>query len=424
MQIIADLHIHSRFSRACSKDITIKNLEKYAKIKGINLLGTGDFTHPLWFKELKKELKEDDSGILKTQSGFQFILQTEVSNFFQQLGKPRKIHNVILAKNLETVSQINELFSKHGKLQADGRPMFASYPCVDMVEDLMEIDKSIEIIPAHCMTPWFGIFGSMSGFNSLEECFQEKTKYIHAVETGMSADPKMLWRLPFLDKITLVSNSDSHSFWPWRLGREANILDIEPTYTNLINAIRTKQGLKATIEVDPGYGKYHFDGHRLCNISFSPQESIKHSNICPRCKRPLTIGVAHRIEELAARKEGYKPLEAVPFYSLIPLTDLISIHYKTPQISKKTWEIYNKLMQNIQSELNILLNAEESEIAKITDQKFASIIILNREGKIQVKPGYDGVYGIPIIEGVEHKTGNDDKLKETKPKQQKSLSEF
>lgn len=424
MQLIADLHIHSRFSRACSKDITIKNLEKYARIKGINILGTGDFTHPIWFKELKQELKEDNSGILKTQSGFQFVLQTEVSNFFRYVNQPRKVHNVILAKNFEIVSQINELFSKHGKLASDGRPMFASYPCVDMVEDLMEIDKSIEIIPAHALTPWFGVFGSNSGFNSLEECFSDKTKYIHAVETGMSADPKMLWRLPFLDKITLVSNSDSHSYWPWRLGREANLFDIEPTYQNIINAIRTKQGLKATIEVDPNYGKYHFDGHRLCNISYSPEESIKHSNICPKCKRPLTIGVAHRIEELATRKDGYKPLEAVDFYSLIPLFDLISIHYKTSGTSKKAWEIFNKLLQQFKSEFNVLLNAEEQEIAKITDSKFASIIILNRFGKIQVKAGYDGVYGIPIIDGVEYKVGSDDPIKPEKPKAQKTLGEF
>lgn len=436
MQLFVDLHIHSKYSRACSKDISIKNLEKYARIKGLNLLGTGDFTHPLWLKELKANLKEDttvknNSGFLKTKSGFSFALQTEVANFFRQDNKPRKVHSLILAKNFEIVSQINELFTKHGKLASDGRPMFASYPCINMVEDLMSIDKSIEIIPAHIMTPFFGVLGSKSGFNSLEECYKEKTKYIHAVETGLSADPPMLWRLQFLDNITLLSNSDSHSFWPWRIGRECNLFNLkEQSYTDLISAIRTKQNLTATIEVDPSYGMYHFDGHRNCNISTSPQESIKYNNICPKCKKPLTIGVLHRIEELAARKEGYKPANAVPFYSLLPLAEVISLSNHSSVSSKKTQDIYNQLITKFNSELNILMNVEEHEIAKTFDEKLASLIIKNREAKIQVKPGYDGVYGVPIIDNQPIKLEADSEPTEDNPtiktdiKQQKLLDDY
>lgn len=433
MQLFADLHIHSKYARACSKDITIQNLEKYSRIKGLNLLGTGDFTHPLWLKELKSNLVEDGTGILKTKTGFPFVLQTEVANFFRQDNNPRKVHSVILAKSFEVVSQINELFGKHGNLQADGRPMFASYPCVNMVEDLMEIDKSIEIIPGHILTPFFGILGSKSGFDSLEECYKEKTKYIHAVETGLSADPPMLWRLSFLDNITILSNSDSHSFWPWRIGRECNLFNLkEISYNNLINSIRTKSNLNATIEVDPSYGMYHFDGHRNCSISFSPQESIKHNNTCPICKKPLTIGVLHRIEELASRPENYMPANASKFYSMLPLAEVISLSNRTSLQSKRTQEIYNSLIQKFNSEFNILLNVQEFELSKLLDQKLTSLILKNREGKIQVKPGYDGVYGVPVIDGQSIKLENDSdnnkkensETKNNKNQNQKSLSEF
>src|SRR3989338_3923876 len=253
MKIIADLHIHSRFSRATSKDLDIINLEKYARIKGLNLLGTGDFTHPQWLKELKNSLVEDETGILKTKTGFNFILQGEISLIYTQDGKGRRVHNVLLAKNFEVVEQINEALLKKGRLDYDGRPIF-NLSCIEFTEMMKNIDNDIEIIPAHVWTPWFSLFGSMSGFDSVEECFKEQAKHIHALETGLSSDPAMNWRLSQLDNFTLVSNSDLHSFWPWRIGRECNIFDIKPAYEHLIMALKTKNGFIGTIEVDPSYG--------------------------------------------------------------------------------------------------------------------------------------------------------------------------
>jgi len=398
MEVIADLHIHSRYSRATSKDLSIENLEKYARLKGLTLLGTGDFTHPLWMEELKQKLVEEN-GILRTKSGFNFILQTEVSNIYSQDGKLRKVHNILLAKSFDVVGQINELFSKKGNLKADGRPIFGKYPCVDMAEDLMKIDNDIEIIPAHAWTPWFAIFGSMSGFNSVEECFQDKSRHIHALETGMSSDPEMNWRLSKLDRYSLVSNSDSHSFWPWRIGRECNVFDLpEITYKNMIDAIRTQKGFLYTIETSPSYGKYHFDGHRLCNFSCSPGETKKLNGICPVCKRNMTIGVANRIEELADRTEGVIPKGSHPFKTLLPLHEIISAIIDSSVSSKKVWQEYNRLIERFGNEFNILLNAPLTGLRQVTTPKIAEAIMKNREGKIRVKPGFDGEYGKAIIE--------------------------
>ena len=312
MKVISDLQVHSRFSRATSKQLNLENLEKFARIKGLNLLGTGDITHPEWLKELKQGLTEDDTGILKSKSGFSFVLQGEVSNIYTQDGKGRRIHNLILAKNFEIAEQIQEALKKKGRIDYDGRPIFG-FNCIELVEMMKNIDEKIEIIPAHAWTPWFSLFGSMSGFDSVEECYKDQTKHIHAIETGLSSDPAMNWRLSQLDKFTLVSNSDAHSFWPWRIGREANVFDIDLTYDNLINAIRNKKGFLYTIEVDPNYGKYHLDGHRACNVCLEPKESLKNNNICPKCKKPLTVGVLQRVEQLADRDEGFKPKKRNPF---------------------------------------------------------------------------------------------------------------
>ncbi len=782
MKITADLHLHSSYSRATSKNLTVENLEKYARIKGIDLLGTGDFTHPNWLKDLKSKLTEDGTGFLKTKTGFPFVLQAEVSNIYSQDGKLRKVHNIILAKDFFVVNQINALLSKKGKLESDGRPIFGKYSCIELVEDMQKIDKSIEVIPAHCWTPWFSIFGSMSGFDSVEECFGDKAKHIHALETGLScydeetdiltdngwkkvsdvkyndkvctlnnknkeiefqqprrifkynyngkmyrlktkridllvtpnhklfvttcdfrtekpfflkdaealfgkskqfkkdgtwigeekeyfilpsvkikhgsryykgirekkqkiflmsewlkffgfwiaegwttegkngdynvcvsntneklifemkqilesfgytpfyhkkghtlrvrdcqlfhylkqfgkcydkfmpqdikllskqllkillnyyikgdghiygrngkglsatttsiklrddlqeialklgmsayyklhnkkgtpfkspgqnkiykqrndswviyfirhnkhaitpsslkkfnhiekwvdfdgkvycvsvpnqivyvrrngipvwcgnSDPSMNWRLSQLDRFTLVSNSDSHSFWPWRMGREANIFDIKPDYDSLITALRTKRGMKGTIEVDPAYGKYHFDGHRACNICMNPSESLKKKNICPVCGRTLTIGVLHRVEQLADRPEGFKPKNAVPFHRIIPLHEILSLITGTGVASKKTWEEYNKLLAKFGSEMNILLQVPAEELKKTTSERIAEAIIKNREGKIEVKPGCDGLYGIPLL-GAKSKTSiQKENLKQAEPKKKK-----
>ncbi|MBU1204766.1 MAG: endonuclease Q family protein [Nanoarchaeota archaeon] len=423
MRIIADLHIHSKHSRATSKQLNIQNLEKYARIKGLNLLGTGDFTHPIWIKELKSELIEDGTGILKTKTGFNFILQTEISLMYTQDGKGRKIHNVILAKNFDIVEQITEQLKKIGRVDYDGRPIFG-IKCPEFVEMMKEIDKDIEIIPAHVWTPWFSLFGSNSGFDSVEQCFKDQTKHIHALETGLSSDPAMNWRLSMLDKYTLVSNSDLHSFWPWRIGRECNIFDLkELSYDLLLNAIRTKQGLVETIEVDPSYGKYHFDGHRNCNVCMSPNESLKNKDICPVCGRKLTIGVLHRVEELADRPAGFKPKDAVPFKKLIPLSEILSKLLNSGVASQKIWKAYYNLVNESRPEIDILLNLSLDELKKITNEKIAEAIINIRNGKIKIQPGFDGEYGYPLFSDKDVKEEVVE-LKQVSKNKQKGLNEF
>ena len=401
--IISDLHIHSKYSRATSKQISIDSLEKWARIKGINLLGTGDFTHPIWLEELKKNLKEDDTGFLKTKSGFQFVLTVEVSNMYRQDDKARKIHHVILAPNFEAVEQINEYLGKFGKLASDGRPIFGSFPSYRMIEGLIGgISRDIEIIPAHIWTPWFSVFGSKSGFDSLEECYKDQVKHIHALETGLSSDPPMNWQLSQLDKYNLVSFSDAHSFWPWRIGREATIFDLpKPTYSALLVALRTGKGLKSTIEVNPAYGKYHWDGHRSCGIQLNPETSKKYNNICPVCKRPLTIGVLNRVLELADRKLGYKPEGKPDYKDLIPLSELIATSLGTKQLyGKKVFELYHQLTKD-SSEYDVLLYMAYDKLKERSNEKLANLIIASRENKIEINPGYDGVYGEPILKGRE-----------------------
>jgi uncharacterized protein (TIGR00375 family) len=394
MDIISDLHIHSKFSRACSKNLVIKNLEKYGKIKGVNLIGTGDFTHPEWIKEIKSELTEvDNSGIFQTKTGFKFMLTSEVSLIYTHHGKGRRVHQVLFAPNLEVVEQITDYLLKHGRIDYDGRPIF-KIPSPEFVENMMQIDKKIEVIPAHIWTPWFGMLGANSGYNSIKECFDDQIKNVHAIETGLSSDPGMNRRLSELDNIQLLSFSDSHSFWPWRLGREATLFSMKKlTYDNILKAVRTGEGLKETIEVDPGFGKYHFTGHRNCGVNLSPKEAIKLRNICPVCRKQLTIGVEQRVDELADREE---PKNAPLFKKMIPVSELLSLHYKAGIATKKIWEKFNALSEG-RSELDILLNMEKEKIAAITDNEFAEIIMKNRAGGIEVVPGYDGVYGIPIV---------------------------
>ncbi|HLA22993.1 MAG TPA: endonuclease Q family protein [Candidatus Nanoarchaeia archaeon] len=400
VEIIADLQIHSRYARATSKNITIDNLEKYARIKGITLLGTGDFQHPEWREEINAKLKEDDKGILRTESGFCFLWQTEISLMFSQNGKGRAVHLLVFSPNMETSDKITSYLGSKGRLDYDGRPIFG-ITCRNFVHDLKQIDDRIEIIPAHCMTPWFGIFGSKSGFNSLEECFLDMRDKIYAVESGMSADPAMLWRFKEISegKVNVVSFSDAHSFWPWRLGRECTIFELkELSYDAVMKAIRTGIGLKATIETPPAYGKYHYDGHRNCDFSSSPEETKKLNGICPKCNKPLVIGVDYRVEEIAKHEKGFRPKNARPFHNLIPLSELISFHLKSPLESKRTWEIYNVLINLFENELNILLNVPPGKfLEKNVDDKLVDLIMMNRESKIYVRPGFDGEYGKIMI---------------------------
>jgi len=393
-EIISDLHIHSRFSRATSKNIDVPNLVKYAKIKGLNLLGTGDFQHPSWFKEL--DVLEEKDGLIFYQD-FPFLWQSELSLMYSQGGRGRRIHYVILAPNKEVVKQITEFLKTKGRLDYDGRPIFG-FSSVVLAEEMQRISEDIEIIPAHSWTPWFGIFGSMSGFDSLKEAFQDKRDRIHAIETGMSSSPDMNWRIKELNDKSIVSFSDSHSFWPWRIGREATIFLGELSYKNILKQIR-ENSFKATIETDPAYGKYHYDGHRNCKFSCSPEESKKLGNICPVCKKALTIGVENRVEKLASNPFGFMPKTAKPFYKLLPLQELIALAKASTLASQKTWKVYNSLIEKFGNELNILLYVEKIDLAKFLtgDELLAQLIIDNRIGNLKVKPGYDGEYGIPML---------------------------
>ncbi len=423
MKFYADLHLHSRFSRATSKDLTMSNLEKWGKVKGLNLLGTGDFTHPEWIKELKLNLEDDGTGILKSKKGMNFILQTELSLMYTQDGKGRRVHLVMLAPNFDVVAQITEYLLTKGRIDYDGRPIF-KIPCDEFVYEMKKINKDIEVIPAHIWTPWFGALGSKSGFDSIKECFKDQEKHIHAIETGLSSDPPMNWKIKELDKYQLISNSDSHSFWPWRIGREANIFDLkELTYKNVLNAIRTGEGLIGTVEVDPNYGIYHYTGHRKCNVCLSPEEAKKINNICPVCGKPLTVGVLERVEELATRSEDEKPKNTKPFHEMVPLSELISKTYNKGLTTKYVWAIFNQFLAKFKDEFTILLDASKEELSKI-DATIAEVIIQNREGKIKVKPGYDGVYGVPLLEQKipEIITEFDSRIK--KKKIQKNLGDY
>jgi len=392
MKIIADLHMHSRFSRATSTALNIENLEKWARIKGIDLLGTGDFTHPKWILELKENLQEDETEILKTKSGFNFMLTSEISLMYSQGGKGRRVHVVLLAPNFDIVKQITDYLLTKGRIDYDGRPIF-KIPCPEFTEKLKSISKDVELIPAHAWTPYFGVFGSKTGFDSLGDCFLDQTKNIHAIETGMSSDPEMNWRIKELETKSIVSFSDAHSFWPFRLGREATIFKKCDSYFEIIEQIR-KNTFLGTIETDPCYGIYHYDGHRNCNFSCSPSKTKELNGICPICKKPLTLGVEYRVEQLKDQKPENNP-QKKEYYELLPLHEIIALFISSSLQSKSTWSIYNNLIENFTNEFNILLNVPKEQFsAKNVDGKLIELILKNRQGRINVKPGYDGVYGV------------------------------
>ncbi|MBD3313626.1 DNA helicase UvrD [Candidatus Woesearchaeota archaeon] len=422
MAIISDLHVHSRYSRATGKELNLQNLEKWALVKGVDLLGTGDFTHPKWIEEVRENLEEDDTGILRSKNGYPFVLQSELSLIYSQGGKGRRIHLVLLAPDLDVVKQITDYLLTKGRIDYDGRPIFG-IPCIDFTEEMKKISKKIEIIPAHVWTPWFGLFGANGGFDSVEEAFGDQAKHIHALETGLSSDPPMNWRLSNLDKYSLVSFSDLHSYWPWRLGREATIFDIKLTYDNLLKAIRTKEGLSETIEVDPNYGKYHFTGHRKCNVCIDPEKSAQLKHICPKCGKKLTVGVLERIEELADRPEGFRPEGAKPFRILLPLSDMLSKILGKAVATKTVWNEYNKLIDNFKSEYNILLNVPEENLKAVTSDRIAEMVLRNRKGDIDILPGYDGEYGVPVFSEEDRKNSAEE-IDISAVQKQTSLGDF
>jgi len=388
---ICDFHIHSKFSRATSKDMDIDNLSKWAKIKGVNLLGTGDFTHPLWFIELKNKLKPCEYGIY-SNDGIYYMLTAEVSNIYFKLDRTHKIHNILFAPSFEVASEINKTLAEYGNLHVDGRPIL-NLDCARMVKKLRSISEDIIIVPAHAWTPHFSIFGENSGFDSLEQCFEDETAYIYSIETGLSSDPAMNWRWSKLDKCCLISNSDSHS--PRKIAREANVFKEKVGYKELIDIFKTKDNKKFlyTIEFFPEEGKYHWDGHRLCNKRVSPKEARELNNICPVCGRKFTIGVMHRVEELSDREEGFIPQNYIPYKNFVPLCEIIASVFNVGPDTMTVENEYNKLIQIFGNEFKILVEADEKELQKNCNSLIANAILNVRNAKVDVTPGYDGVYG-------------------------------
>jgi len=401
MAFIADFHIHSKYSRATAKDMDISHLHRIARIKGVDLVGTGDFTHPLWLNELKQILAPEENGLYRFEDTL-FILTAEVSNIFYKDGATRKIHNVIFAPTLQVVEKINKKLARFGDLYSDGRPIL-KMEAMNLVEMVLETSEEAFVVPAHIWTPWFSLFGANSGFDSIEECFGEYTRYIYALETGLSSDPEMNWRVSSLDRFTLISNSDAHS--PSRLGREANVFSGKIGYGDIREVLREGDGKRFlyTIEFFPQEGKYHYDGHRQCGVSLSPKESRNYKNLCPKCGQKLTIGVMHRVETLADRKEGYCSPQGIPFRHLVPLAEIIAEALGQGVDTKAVQEKYRAVTQRLGGELKVLLEVPEEELFRSIPSKIAEGIMRVREGKVNIKCGYDGVYGEVNMFGQEEK---------------------
>jgi uncharacterized protein (TIGR00375 family) len=388
--LIADFHIHSRYSRATSGEMTVREISRYAKIKGIDILGTGDFTHPHWLDELEESLKPVTYGVYE-YGGVHFFLTGEISCIYSQSGSVRKIHILVFVPSFEVVHKLNRELSRIGNLGADGRPILG-VSAKELTKIVLGVSSECFVVPAHIWTPWFSLFGANSGFDDIEECFGELTSHIYALETGLSSDPEMNWALSKLDRFSLISNSDAHS--PENLGREANIFNCPIDYREIISAMKNKKRERflGTIEFFPQQGKYHYDGHRNCNVCFSPKETKSYNNICPRCGKPLTIGVMHRVGKLADREIGFKPQGAIPFTSLVLLKEIIAEAMGKTSKSTEVDRLYNYLIEKFGSEFKIMLEVRFDEIYKL-HPKIAEGIARVRERKVKISPGYDGVYG-------------------------------
>ncbi|UKL13957.1 endonuclease Q family protein [Dissulfurimicrobium hydrothermale] len=391
---LADFHVHSRYSRATSKDMGPVAMNRAAKEKGLALVGTGDFTHPGYLAELKEQLIEGTPGIYVLKDdpeGTRFILTSEVSNIFTQGGKSRRVHTVIFAPGFEVAEDIQRRFSFLGNIASDGRPIFG-FSAKDLVRIVKDASPDCLVLPAHVWTPWFSVFGAKSGFDSIEECFEEQSCHIHCLETGLSSDPPMNWRLSALDGYALLSNSDAHS--PSRLGRESNVFSCPLTYKDIMLAIKDpRSGLEGTIEFFPEEGKYHLDGHRTCRVRFSPDESRAASGICPVCGGPLTLGVLYRVESLANRPEGFVPDSARPCVHLIPLEEIIADAFGVKSVTGFVRKEYRRLIQIGGTEMDILLWKEVEELKSFVPERILKGIMKMRRGDVHITPGYDGVYG-------------------------------
>jgi uncharacterized protein (TIGR00375 family) len=392
MEFIADFHIHSKYSRATSRDMDVKHLGQWAKLKGITLMGTGDFTHHLWLEELKHTLEDCGNGLFKYADVY-FMLTAEISSIYSKGGRGYRIHNLIFAPSFATVDKINSaLLSRGANLSSDGRPIIG-LPAAELARIIFEIDENCMIVPGHIWAPWFSLFGSMSGFDKIEDCFEDQTPKIFALETGLSSDPAMNWRLSALDRFTLISNSDAHS--PQKIGREANVFNCDLDYQAIRQVLKNKDRSKFlyTIEFFPEEGKYHFDGHRLCGIRWSPQETKEHGGKCPKCGKSVTVGVVNRVEKLADRPEGFKPQNVIPFKNLIPLDEIIASAKGLGKASVSVEREYNLYLAQFGTEFEILLKTSKEQLLKVLPPKIAEGVLLARQGKVNIKPGYDGEYG-------------------------------
>lgn len=413
MEKILDLHIHSRYSRACSADLELPKIAKACEQKGIDIVVTGDFTHPAWIKHIKENLAEDKQGVYKLKdnsSETRFILGTEISCIYKHKDATRRVHLLILAPSIEAVEKFNAVLTEKGvNIRSDGRPIMGLSAKM-VLQILLDIDPGFMIIPAHIWTPWFAVFGSKSGYNAMEDCFEELTPHIRAAETGLSSDPTMNHRLSALDNITLVSNSDAHSLN--NLGREANVFNLEEnfTYEDILQVLKTGDRKKFlyTIEFYPEEGKYHHDGHAVCEVCLSPAETKKNKFLCPNCKKPVTVGVLHRVEDLADRpEEKINPAKFIPHKYIVPLKEVIAKVFGVGPTSKKVVKEYEVMLKNLGSEFFILLKVDIKEIEKIVSDKNISLAITNmRSGNVKVKPGYDGIFGSVEVIPPKQKSGD------------------
>ena len=415
MRVIADLHIHSKYSRACSKDLELSNIARWCEKKGIEVCATGDFTHPVWFSDIKNELEETSEGayeLKSKKSPTKFILGTEISCIYKKNDQVRRLHhNVYFPKLADVEKFIKALEDRGCNLRSDGRPIIG-LSSQELLKIMLDISSESIIIPAHAWTPWFAIFGSKSGYDSIEECFEDLTPHVHAIETGLSSDPPMNWRLSALDKIMLVSNSDAHSL-P-NLGREANAFDLEEiNYKNIFDIIRNCETKKFlfTIEFYPEEGKYHYDGHRDCKVRFSPAESKKHRGICPQCGKKLTLGVMNRVDKLADYDDGRKPKNFVPYKSIVPLDEILAEVFDQGVKTKKVNEAYEAMINKLGTEFEILLDTPVEEIKTHFGEMAGEAISRVREGRMIVEPGYDGEFGTVKIFSQEEKEAGKPKQK-------------
>lgn len=416
MRQIVDLHIHSKYSRSCSKDLTLPNIAQWCGYKGIDIVSTGDFTHPAWFGHIKEQLAPLGNGLFKlksedsssrrsdlpqrgkliapsTDANIRFILGTEISCIYKQGDKCRRVHVCIYFPEIKDVEQFNATLEKMGcNLKSDGRPIIG-LSAKELAKISLEINPKALIIPAHAWTPWFSIFGSKSGFDCIEECFGEYAKNIFAIETGLSSDPPMNWRLSALDKIVLVSNSDAHSLA--NLGREANVLDLDnPNYDEIYEVLKNhdKKKFLYTIEFFPEEGKYHLDGHATCKIVMEPEQTKKTKGLCPVCKKNMTIGVVNRVASIADREKGELD-NHIPYKSIVPLQEIIAEAFNVGKGSKKVQTEYFNIIKKGGAEFKVLLDLSKQELFKITDPIVVEGIMRVRQGKLFINPGYDGIFG-------------------------------